>query len=266
MEITPWLSISALAAMFPAALLPWRLPSERNALFWILLLVAFVGAATWTLVAFAPGWRTGFAPALWVTICSTLSVFAVIAAIAKEAYRLSAILMPYLIGLGVLGAFWQNAPGQPLQGDAPAGWLDAHIVFSLATYAILTLAAIAGFAAFAQERALKKKHQGWLTRVLPGLSTAESLERTLLSLGAVVLAVGVLTGMVVDYLAKDILFHISHKTLFSLLAFVVVLALLGGRYMIGLRGRQAARLVMLAYLLLTLGYPGVKFVTDVLMA
>mgnify|MGYP003671580676 CR=1 FL=1 len=266
MELTPWLSISALAAMVPVALLPWRGTPERNALFWLLLLVAFAGSGTWTFVAFAPGWRTGFAPALWITICSTLMVFAVIAATTRDAYRLSAILMPYLIGLGVFGAIWQNAPGQPLRGDAPAGWLDAHIVFSLATYAILTLAAMAGFSAFAQERALKRKHQGWLTRVLPGLSIAEALERTLLSLGALVLAIGVLTGMVLDYLAKDVLFDISHKTLFSLLAFVVVLALLGARYMTGLRGRQAARLVMLAYLLLTLGYPGVKFVTDVLMA
>jgi ABC-type uncharacterized transport system permease subunit len=33
----------------------------------------------------------------------------------------------------------------------------------------------------------------------------------------------------------------------------------------GLRGRRAARLVLLAYLLLTLAYPGVKFVTDILL-
>ena len=31
-------------------------------------------------------------------------------------------------------------------------------------------------------------------------------------------------------------------------------------------GRRAARYVLVAYLLLTLGYPGVKFVTDVLLA
>ena len=34
----------------------------------------------------------------------------------------------------------------------------------------------------------------------------------------------------------------------------------------GLRGRQAARMVLLAYLLLTLGYPGVKFITDVVLS
>ena len=33
----------------------------------------------------------------------------------------------------------------------------------------------------------------------------------------------------------------------------------------GLRGQRAARLILIAYLLVTLAYPGVKFVTDVLM-
>jgi ABC-type uncharacterized transport system permease subunit len=32
------------------------------------------------------------------------------------------------------------------------------------------------------------------------------------------------------------------------------------------RGRQAARFVLLAYLLVTLAYPGVKFVRDVILA
>lgn len=265
MDMNFLLSVSAVAALVPAAILPWRGVGERNVVFWLLLLVALAGALSWAFVAFAPGWRTGFAPALWITICATLAVFALIAAITRDGYRLSAALMPYLIVLGVLATIWQNAPGQPLRGDAPVGWLDAHIAFSLATYAILTLAALAGFSAFAQERALKIKHQGWLTRVLPGLSSAESLEAMLLSIGTLVLAVGVVTGMTVDYLANGTLFHVSHKTLFALLAFFVVLALLGARRMTGLRGRQAARLVMLAYLLLTLGYPGVKFVTDILM-
>ncbi len=38
------------------------------------------------------------------------------------------------------------------------------------------------------------------------------------------------------------------------------------RWQTGIRGRRAARWALLAYLLLTLAYPGVKFVTDVLMA
>jgi ABC-type uncharacterized transport system permease subunit len=52
----------------------------------------------------------------------------------------------------------------------------------------------------------------------------------------------------------------------TIAAFVVIGGLLVCHYGSGVRGKMAARIVLLAYLLLTLGYPGVKFVTDVLMA
>jgi ABC-type uncharacterized transport system permease subunit len=45
----------------------------------------------------------------------------------------------------------------------------------------------------------------------------------------------------------------------------VIAALLAARRISGLRGRKVARWALIAYLLLTLAYPGVKFVTDVLM-
>ena len=58
----------------------------------------------------------------------------------------------------------------------------------------------------------------------------------------------------------------DHKSLLSILAFVVIGALLYAHRRTGVRGRRAASYVLLAYLLLTLAYPGVKFVTDVLVA
>jgi ABC-type uncharacterized transport system permease subunit len=45
----------------------------------------------------------------------------------------------------------------------------------------------------------------------------------------------------------------------------VIAALLAAHYRTGIRGRRAARYMLLGYLLLTLAYPGVKFVTDVLI-
>lgn len=265
MESNLILSIAAVAAMIPATAMAWRTDASRGSIFWLLLAVALSGTASWVWVAFSQGWRTGFAPTLWVTVCATLAVFGIVAAVTRDGFRLASVLMPYLLVLGILATVWLNSPEQPLRGDAAVGWLDAHIAFSLATYAILTLAALAGFSAFAQERALKRKAQGRMTRALPGLSSAEGLESSLLTLGAAVLAIGVVTGMAVDYLTTGALFHVSHKTMFALLALAVVFALLIARRTVGLRGRQAARLVMLAYLLLTLGYPGVKFVTDVLV-
>jgi len=145
-------------------------------------------------------------------------------------------------------------------------WLDLHILVSVATYGLLTIAAIAGFAVLVQERALKGKRRGALNQILPAIASCERLQVGLLAVSEVVLGLGLLTGMATQYFVSGAVVAFDHKTLFSLLAFAVIGALLVAQAKSGIGGRRAARLVLLAYLLLTLAYPGVKFVTDVLLA
>ena len=76
---------------------------------------------------------------------------------------------------------------------------------------------------------------------------------------------GIVTGIAQAYVAGGSLFALDHKTLFALLAFIVIAALLALRRHSGLRGRAVARFALIAYLCLTMAYPGVKFVTDVLL-
>lgn len=260
------LSATALIALLPSAVLPYRRDGEAGRLFWLLLAVAFAGPLAWSASAFASGWRTGLAPALWLTVLATLAVFGTVVVLSRDGRRLAALLFPWLIVLGLIATVWQNQPERPMEATAPAGWVWLHIAFSLATYAVLTLAAVAGLSAFLQERALKTKRQTALTRALPSLSLAEMLELRLLGLSAAMLVLGLLTGMTVQYFETGALLAVNHKTAFSLAALAIVAILLIARRASGLRGRQAARLVLLAYLLLTFAYPGVKFVTDVLMA
>jgi len=72
--------------------------------------------------------------------------------------------------------------------------------------------------------------------------------------------------MTTQYFETGELLEFTHKIAFTILTFLVLLALVGMHYRTGMRGRRAARGVLLAWLLLTLAYPGVKFVTDVLLA
>jgi len=266
MSTTTLFALSALVALMPAACLPFCVDRRRDLVFWLVLAVALAGPLVWVFVQFAPGWRTGLAPALWVTITATLAVFGVLAATACEGWRLATLLLPYMVMLGLAATIWQNQPEQLLTASAPVAWIQFHIASSLLTYAMLTVAAVAGLAAFLQERSLKTKQPSKLTERLPSLAVAERLELRLLAVCAVVMAFGLLTGMAVQFFATGTLLEFDHKTLFSLLTFAVIGLLLFARYRRGLRGRRAARLVLLAYLLLTLAYPGVKFVTDVLLA
>ena len=93
----------------------------------------------------------------------------------------------------------------------------------------------------------------------------EVLELRMLGAAESVLGLGILTGMATLYVETGPAMEFDHTTLFSLLTFGIVAGLLVMRTRTGVRGRQSARYVLLAYLLLTLGFPGVKFVTDVLI-
>ena len=262
------LNLTALLALVPASLLPYRRTAARpDLLFWALLVVAVAGPAAASLVQFAGSWQTGLAGALWISITASAALFAVLAGLSRDAWRLAALLLPYLCLLAALAVIWGRVPPQGEVAAAPGAWLAVHIVVSVATYALSTLAAVASCAVLVQERALKRKQPGplsqTLARSLPAIVDAERLELRLLMIAELVLGAGIVTGMALQYLASGELLAFDHKTVLSLLAFAIIGALLILQLRSGLRGRRAARLVLVAYLLLTLAYPGVKLVTDV---
>jgi ABC-type uncharacterized transport system permease subunit len=266
--MTPTLAfnLGAFVALLPAAALSFRRERGRDGLFYAVLGLALLGPALWVASQDESAWHTGFAMSLWLTIVATLALFLVLSLWTRHAWELAPLLLPYLVLLGIAALVWQRAPERPLNEAVPVGWFDAHIVFAVATYGLLTIGAVAGFAVFLQERALKAKRPTALTRLLPGVAASESLELRLIAAAEAVLALGLLSGMAAQYFLSGRLLPFTHKTLFSLAAFVVIGVLLVARYSRGIRGRQAARLALLAYLLLTLAYPGVKFVTDVVLA
>ena len=229
-------------------------------------MVAVAGPLNLVLASMAGVWRTDLAMSLWVTVTATMGVFAVIAILARDTWRLTPLISAYMATLGVLAVIWGQVPHKPLGAAASGGWIGIHIGVSVATYAFVTIAAVAALAAFLQERALKRKQPTALTRLLPSVIDCEGLEVRLLVLGEIVLALGLATGMALQYGETGSFLVFDHKTVLTITAFVVIGALLFAHFRTGLRGRKAARIVLLAYLLLTLGYPGVKFVTDVIMA
>src|SRR3984893_11132360 len=255
------LNFGAFLTLLPAALVSFRRQDGPDALFYAVLALAVVGPVAWVAAQMGGPWHTGFAMALWVTIAATMALFLVLALASRHAWQLAPLLLPYLVVLAVAALVWQRGPEHPLPGAVPAGWLDAHIVFAVATYGLLTLGAVAGLAVFLQERALKAKRPTELTRLLPPVAASETLELRLLAAAEAVLALGLISGMAAEHFIGGRLLPFDHKTLLSLAAFAVIGALLLARHIYGIRGKRVARLALLAYLLLTLAYPGVKFVT-----
>ncbi len=261
-------SVTAVLALVVPALYFIKEPKGQGGTFWSLMAVALAGALSWTMVQLAGEWRTSLSLAIWVTVSASAISFIVLCALSKHAWRLTPLLMPYLALLGLFALLWSAFPGRPLADEDASinHWIIFHIVLSVFTYGLATIAAVAALGSFLVERALKLKRPSKLTRILPSVLDSESLLVNLLITCEAILALGLLSGMGVSFMETGKLLMIDHKTLFSIAAFIAIALLLFAQHQNGIRGRKAARVVMVAYLLLSLGFLGVKFVTDIMMA
>ncbi len=267
MSSTLMFNLLALAALVPAALLPLRGDATaRDGVFWALLALAVLGPFLWAGYAMSGVWKSGLSITLWVTIAAAMTLFAVICVATREAWRLTPLMAPYMLVLGALATVMQSAPEGGLSNAAPRTWVIIHIVVAIATYALVTVGAVAALAAFMRERALKLKRPNRLAAMLPSVADCEHLSVRLLAWGEGILGIGLATGMATLYMERGIILVLDHKTVLSIAAFVIIGALLWVHQKTGIRGRRAARIVLLAYLLLVLATVGVKLVTDVLMA
>jgi ABC-type uncharacterized transport system permease subunit len=259
------IAIAALLALLPLGAAAWRRLDGNAAIFWPAVAVALAGAAAVLGVEARRGWPTGFADALWLSVGACLAAYAVLAALSREGRRLAIVLVPFLLASGVLATIWLSGGARVLQPEVASIWVAFHVATSLATYASLTLAAGAGIAILVQERAIKRKAKGALSARLPSVAVCESLELYLLIAAAIVLGAGIATGMAWSYLQGRPVLPVDHKSMLALLAFALILGVLALHRLTGLRGRVAARWVLGASLALILAYPGVKFVSEVLL-
>jgi ABC-type uncharacterized transport system permease subunit len=260
------LSCIATFFMLPAALSPWVGEARSGWPFWRNLVIALLWSQFMTWHLMWGQWSAALTADLWVTISATLSLFGLTALFNRQAWRLGVLMMPYLILLAVLGCFAASHGAIAVSGYAPSAWIDLHILVSVTTLGLLTLAAAAALACFIQSRALKNKTPNRLSRQLPSVSDSEKLYEGLLMLSEAVLAAGVASGMATQFAETGRLLVFDHKTLFSLLAFVLIGALIAGRRWGGVRGQSAVRLLLVAYSFVLLGYFGVKFVKQVLLS
>jgi ABC-type uncharacterized transport system permease subunit len=261
------LSVTGLMAQVPAALIAWRERPERaGVLFWSTLAVAFAGAGAVLSVKLGQGWNGGFAVALWLSVAITLLLHGLVVLLQPVAVRLTPLLLPYLLLLAALAVVWDVAAGVAPVAPPAWAWFWVHIAAGLVTYALTTLAAVAGLGVELQERALKRRRPDGATARLPTVADGERLEFRLLAWAFAVLGAGIASGMALEWNETGRLLIGDHKTLLSLAAFAVIGLVLLLAAQRGLRGRRAARVVLVAWLLLTLAYTGVKFVTDILLA
>lgn len=210
----------------------------------------------------------GFAAALHWSELTVIVIFGglVICKGPQQVWRLAGYIGGYLLLFAVLAAVFSVLlyRYEPATVHGPAlysGWLWAHIGSSLVTYALVTLAAIAAMAYVVQEHALKHRKPTRWSRRLPPLRDSEYMLVGFLKWSAWVLVIGIVSGFALRYVEGSPIWSIDHKMLLTLLGFATICTLIFIHEKSTLRGRMAVRFVLGAWLLLTLAFPGVRFVT-----
>jgi len=141
--------------------------------------------------------------------------------------------------------------------------LDIHILLSIASYSLLAVAAFQSIMLAVQDHYLRNRKPGGFIRALPPLETMENLLFKMIGIGYVLLSLSLISG--VHFLEDIFAQHIVHKTVLSIVAWVVFAVLLWGRWRSGWRGRVAIRWTLAGFALLMLAYFGSKLVQELIL-
>ena len=109
---------------------------------------------------------------------------------------------------------------------------------------------------------IKSKRPNKIVNYLPAITEADRLQTTLLLISLIILIVGVSTGMAVEHTNSGQLFVFDHKTILTICTLILILFLLVSNKLFGFRGKILSRFILLAYFLITLGYLGVKVISQ----
>ncbi|SJM90646.1 Cytochrome c assembly protein [Crenothrix polyspora] len=141
--------------------------------------------------------------------------------------------------------------------------MNLHILSSVAAFALLNIAALQAILLYIQNQQLKSHPPKRFIQKLPSLQTMEVLLFQMLATGLLFLTVSLLSGFlfIEDLFAQ----HLAHKTVLSILAWVIFSGLLLGRRRYGWRGKTAIQWTLIGFIALLLAYFGSKMVLELIL-
>ncbi|MDG9729073.1 cytochrome c biogenesis protein CcsA [Ignatzschineria sp. RMDPL8A] len=139
--------------------------------------------------------------------------------------------------------------------------LGIHILISIIAYAILLLAAIQAVLVYLRDRSLKS-HSLSLIKKLPPMLRMERWLFQLVTIGFGFLTLSLLTSL----FFYDTWFDkaVIHKTILASTAWVLYGTILVSRYVYGIRGKRAAKFVILSSFVLLLGITVTRVIQEVI--
>lgn len=141
--------------------------------------------------------------------------------------------------------------------------IQGHIMISVIAYSLIMLSALQALTLAYQEHAIRNHHPGGFIRFLPPLHDMETFLFQLLGFGFIFLSTALVSGF---FFIEDIFAqHLVHKTVLSIIGWVILAILLFGRYRFGWRGKIAVRWTITAFIFIMLAYFGSKIVLEFIL-
>lgn len=134
------------------------------------------------------------------------------------------------------------------------GLVTLHVTLSIAGEALFALASCAGAMYLIQNRLIKEKSIGSLSRLLPSLKDLDSINHICLLWGFPLLTLGVVAGSIWARTAWGSLWQWDPKQIWTLAVWLLYALLLHQRLALGWKGRRVALFSLLTFLVLLAGF------------
>lgn len=175
---------------------------------------------------------------------------------------LQSLVLPVAAAAALLPALFPSL--KPLPNTDLAAF-KFHLLIAMLAYSLFTIASLHVLLMALLERRL---HDGTLPRALRGLPPLLAMETLLFRIiwaGFILLTLTLVSGVVYSEELFGKAAKFNHKTVFSIVSWIIFAALLAGRHIYGWRGRIAVRWTLAGFLALVLAYVGSKFVLEVIL-
>lgn len=192
-----------------------------------------------------------------------ISAIVFISTISRKIQALAVVILPFTMLSIILLISSNNTDKGILLNNG----LGIHVLVSLLAYSTLMLAAVQAILLATQNnflhKRLKNPNQSNFIRTLPALEDMEYFLFNLIGIGLFLLSISLLSGFY--YLDNLFGSNVAHKTILSILSWIIFSALLMGRWKYGWRGKTAVRWTISGFAVLALAFFGSKFIQEFLI-
>ena len=139
-----------------------------------------------------------------------------------------------------------------------SNWFWFHALIAFASYACFTIAAGVAVMYLLQRYFLKTKQFGALFQKLPSLEIMDDISYRCLTVGWPLLTIAIISGSIWSEKAMGNYWIWDRKQTWSLIIWLIYAALLHGRLTIGWRGKRAAILSIIGFVVILFTFFGMK--------